>query len=781
MKKIIILLMISIFWIKSYSQTSYSCSDSVVLNTGYNHSTNAIYPTGSIDPNWQLVQMPVVGGTFPCPTVSLPSVSYVVSDLVSTVLSNSQAISFQTTNSLSCNNPSSDGNPIVFEKQFCMKSQDEIIISGVAHYDDMLCVFIDNIYVPITVARYKICSTCPFLSNVVLTTYSSCDPFKPMTNVNRFYGNHFTLTIPLMGGVHKVQLRLRNLGGVFCSVKMEGSIKSASGKTNNFECPDVCKNSIVSLKKLIDVNCDGEISSGDTTARGWNFVATMPDGSSKTITTDDYGYAYLNNLPASGLINFVETMGLGYNLTSVTGALNTGSNSFQLTLNNSGFYEIKVLNSKCNNPCKCGQWGSIGYIIGNKTDKFRCGNNTQLEAEQGDFFQLRQRYVCLNDKGDSCGNGNIKYNIYYPNGGKLLNQTSLDKFKLDSCGVNRIVMIPTCGGVECQPCEFSIKVNCCKCASTFKAALFWTTGSGNSILDNQLDLKCGETYTNKLKCFQQYTINIENPCGYNCIPDSVIVTILQPNNILIFGKSFTPNQVGTYSVTIKIKCNGKWCPPCIIKFVQTQKCELPCNNCTQNVQFDFDANSSTAIENIYPKPTTLNTYFTLFGGTDTYTQVRVNVVDFQITSDNPACLACYTSAGQWASIIDGDLPGFTSVISTYPGVAVANPNNNSREIIFNTNSPSLIPMPTTLNLGFQIPGANPLACCCIDVTLYLKVTYRNNKCEECTNIIKVAFKQCNGKKGKYEDGGQPHFRMHTPNNDDLKQINTNASSATKNE
>lgn len=479
---------------------------------------------------------------------------------------------------------------------------------------------------------------------------------------------------------------------------------------------------------------------------------TTPSWASTFITNKGNGLLSLPN----GLNTYIVTYYFG----SVNAASNTKDTCDKITITINDTCKIQVPLA-----CKCGEWASIGYIIGNKTNKFRCGNNTQLEAEQGDFFKLRQRYVCLNDKGDSCGNGNIKYNIYYPNGGKLLNQTSLDKFKLDSCGVNRIVMIPTCGGVECQPCEFSIKVNCCKCASTFKPALFWTTGSGNSILDNQLDLKCGETYTNKLKCFQQYTINIENPCGYNCIPDSVIVTILQPNNVPIFGKSFTPNQVGTYSVTIKIKCNGKWCPPCIIKFVQTQKCELPCNNCTQNVQFDFDASSSTAIENIYPKPTTLNTNFTLFGGTDTYTQVRVNVVDFQITSDNPACLACYTSAGQWASIIDGDLPGFTSVISTYPGVAIANPNNNSREIIFNANSPSLIPMPTTLNLGFQIPGANPLACCCIDVTLYLKVTYRNNKCEECTKIIEVKYEKCGNKKGGFKDGGHPQYRMKAANDE----------------
>ncbi len=434
--------------------------------------------------------------------------------------------------------------------------------------------------------------------------------------------------------------------------------------------------------------------------------------------------------------------------------------------------------------CQCGQWSSIGYILGNRSNKFLCGNNTQLEAEQGDFFQLRPRYVCLNDAGDSCGNGNIKYNIYYPNGGTLLNQSSLNNFKLDSCGVNRIVMIPTCGGVECQPCEFFINVNCCKCPQEYNPTLYWNT-TGGPVADTALQLICGRTYTDKLECLKSYTIATIGACGVDCVPDSVITTIsngLGYNQVSynLIGTVFSVNQIGTYTVTIKIKCGGKWCKTCIIKFVQTKKCEPVCNNCTQNVQFDFDASTSSATESIFPKPTILNTNFTLFGGSDTYSQVRVNVIDFQLSSENPACLQCYNSAGQWGSLIGGSLPGFTSAISTYPSVGVLNPNNNPREIVFNATVPSLIPMPTTLNLGFQIPGANPLACCCIDITMYLKITYRNSKCEECIKIIEVKYTKCGDKKGEYKDGGQPQFRMHNPNNDDLKKINTIVSSASKN-
>jgi hypothetical protein len=327
--------------------------------------------------------------------------------------------------------------------------------------------------------------------------------------------------------------------------------------------------------------------------------------------------------------------------------------------------------------------------------------------------------------------------------------------------------------------------DCCNCVQNPKPFLFWTTGSGTAIADNQLDLKCGETYTDKLKCFQTYSLHIQSPCGPNCQPDSVVTTILYPNATTATSYSTTgvpllANQTGTYVVTIKVKCGGKWCAPCVIKFVQTQKCDPPCDNCKDKVSFEFDSGSSSLDIKTFPAATTVNATFVLGGGTDAYTQIRANIVDFQISSDNPACLQCYNTPNQWGSIISGSIPSFTSAITTYPSVSPFNANNSPREILFDAATPTTIPMGTNLNLAINVPGVNPISCCCIKVVLYVKITYRNNKCEECTKIVRVAFTQCpngdgavgNPGSGFEPDGGHPQFKMHAPSKEDAQILNT---------
>ena len=462
----------------------------------------------------------------------------------------------------------------------------------------------------------------------------------------------------------------------------------------------------------------------------------------------------------------------------------TGSGQDLLTNND---YAIQ-----CKTPCQCGQWGSTGYTLGNTSNKFNCNGTTNIiNANLGDVFSLFPAYTCIGGTVAQACNPTFSYDVYYANGGVLLDVKNIKDQKIDSCGDIRIVMKVKCGNVVCPPCEFILRVNCCQCAQDPKPYLFWTTGSGNAILDKQLDLKCGETYTDKLKCFQPYVIKVQSPCGVNCQPDSIITTIQPPTGPLqvsysLAGATIIANQVGTYIVTIKVKCGGKWCAPCVIRFIQTQKCEPPCDNCKDKVAFEFDSGASTVVVQTHPTASTLNATLVLGGGADTYTQIRVNVVDFQITSDNPACLQCYNMPNQWGSILGGTVSGFTPSITTYPGVGAANANNNPREIIFSTTTPAAISMGTNLNLSIRVPGVNPISCCCIKVVLYIKITYRNNKCEECTKIVKVGFTECPG--GNVDpatgnsggtatfdpDGGHPQFRLHAPNNEDAQILNRNS-------
>ncbi len=335
--------------------------------------------------------------------------------------------------------------------------------------------------------------------------------------------------------------------------------------------------------------------------------------------------------------------------------------------------------------------------------------------------------------------------------------------------------------------------NCCNCQQTLSPFLSWSSGTGAKGDDKLLQLTCGATLTDKLDCFQPYSIKLNSPCGADCQPDSIITKITYPGggssiSYSLTGTPIIANQVGTYTVSIKVKCGGKWCAECKITFKQTKKCEPPCDNCKVNgqdkVTIDFDDAASTSNISNFPGTTLLNTVFTLGGGADTYTEVRVNVVDFQISSDKPTCLQCYGSASQWGSIAAGNIPGFTPAITSYPAVTASSPFNNPREIVFSASPATAIPLPTKLYLKLKIPGVNPLSCCCIKVTMYLKITYRNNKCEECSKIVRVAFTQCGGQTdggtstGTFDPNpGWPQFRMHAPNPTDASIINAEASSS----
>ncbi len=441
----------------------------------------------------------------------------------------------------------------------------------------------------------------------------------------------------------------------------------------------------------------------------------------------------------------------------------------------------------CQPLCQCGQWGSIVYYLNGVKDRFLCNNSNVINANQGDIFTLAPNYTCIGGTVAQACNAVIKYDVYFPNGGVLLNVNNIKDEVIDSCGDIRIVMKPTCNGVACPPCEFILRVNCCQCLPEIKPTLVWFTGTGIGIR-NEMPIKCGETYTNKLECFQPYLLQVQNPCGNNCAADSMITTIQGPSgppliSYSVGSTSLVANQVGTYTVTIKVKCGGKWCKECKFKFIQTKNCEPPCDNCKDKVSFEFDSGASSIGVQTYPAASTLNATFVLGGGSDTYTNVRANVVDFLVTSDNPACLQCYNTPNQWGSILSGSIAGFTPVVTSYPSVSATNINNNPREIVFNTTAPTAIPMGTNVNLSIKIPGVNPLSCCCIKVVLYIKITYRNNKCEECTKIVRVGLTQCPPNStdpatgttgtGFDPDGGHPQFRMHAPNNDDAKILNTN--------
>lgn len=327
--------------------------------------------------------------------------------------------------------------------------------------------------------------------------------------------------------------------------------------------------------------------------------------------------------------------------------------------------------------------------------------------------------------------------------------------------------------------------DCCSCSQTLSPFLSWIEQAhGGAGQIKKMALACGETYTDNLVCYKSYSLQTLNPCGENCTPDEYISTIkFTPaagsgaSPYTTTGSTLVANIPGKYEVTIKVKCNGAWCKECKITFIQTKKCEPPCDNCKDKVEIKFNPGGSTATPKKFPSTSGINAAFLIGGGTDLYTQVRFNVVDVQLSSDNPLCLQCYNMPNQWVSITGGSLSGFTPKVTSYSGVSALNGNNNPREIVFDAAMPTAVTNSTAMNLSINIPGYNPLSCCCLKIVVFIKVTFRNNKCEECSKTIPVVITECPSKDDTtggiitFEKvSGQLQFKQHSPGNEDAKLL-----------
>jgi hypothetical protein len=760
MKKIIMILstILVICILGLNSITAQNCGDlkTLEISTGINSSGVNLATTGLIDPFWQLTNVapPSINGAG---GINIPNAYTIPSGGTWVDIPGTVAVNVINTSSFNDNN-TNPAQPWRFRRKFSVSSAASIIVSGSYTADDASVL--------------NICDP----SGVVLFTDNQAG-----WNVVKT----FSTTLQVKQGCYYVEIELKNIGQGAMGFAVDANVTSPSNVLGN-PSQACCTGSIISGQKWIDNNCDGVINSGDTPGVGWTFNLLSGSTIIQTTATNAFGEFYFNNvLPGTYTISEVNQIGF-------TPKNPVSGNQAVTVLASTPVSIVYFLN--CKNqlpPCTCGQWGSTGYSINGIKNKFSCNAApVQLQANQGDLFKLTPQYFCTGWAATPPCNTTIKYDIYYPKGGTSLNVNTITDLKLDSCGIIRIVMKPTCGGVACPPCEFTINVNCCKCKQEFNPMLIWASGNPNGNA-NFLDLKCGETYTDKLECFKQYYFYVDNPCGDNCSPDTVVTTIVYPSGATtvaydLFSGVLIANQTGTYTVTIKVKCNGKWCAPCVIKFVQTKKCDPPCDNCKDKVKTEFDAGTSTVNVKNYPAASTLNALILLNGGADTYTQVRVNIVDFQISSDNPACLQCYNTPNQWGSLINGSLLSFTPAITNYASVSAFSPLNNPREIVFSAATPIAIPTDSPLNLTINLPGINTLSCCCIYIVLYVKITYRNNKCEECTKIERISLKICpktNGDTGTPTNGGgtvtfeptggQPQYRMHAPSKEDAKILNVN--------
>jgi hypothetical protein len=152
----------------------------------------------------------------------------------------------------------------------------------------------------------------------------------------------------------------------------------------------------------------------------------------------------------------------------------------------------------------------------------------------------------------------------------------------------------------------------------------------------------------------------------------------------------------------------------------------------------------------YAAETRVTVPFQLNGGGKKFTQVRANIVGFDIYSDNQKCIDCFNDSKLWGSIYNGTLSGFNP---TYTGKNIGN-NVNTREVVF-ANPVAQSINTTNLELKLFLPPAQTFTCCNVYADMYIKITYRDNECNECDTIIPVRVSLVKTKSGKPIDINLP--------------------------
>ncbi|MBK7302269.1 MAG: T9SS type A sorting domain-containing protein [Saprospiraceae bacterium] len=284
------------------------CRDSVTLNTGFNHSANSIYGIGDLDPYWQITQVPAsCASGFTPPNPSIVILKDTPGGWADPYVS-SNWLSFRADATFTCDNKCSiaNVNPYRFERSFCILQMDTVIISIKTRFDNSACVFVDND--PIPLKNYFV-DQLTTVSIPKLTHSMNCPDCSVWNDTKTFTSGYETRAdnyeIKLNAGTHKIVVELRNNSSGSMGLNLFGSVRSKTIK-QNFLCPDSCqRNGTISIFKVEDKNCNGLVESGEAGAN-WQFLVTGPGGFSQTVTTDNSGYAFANNITNFGTYTIVE-------------------------------------------------------------------------------------------------------------------------------------------------------------------------------------------------------------------------------------------------------------------------------------------------------------------------------------------------------------------------------------------------------------------------------------------------------------------------------------------
>lgn len=256
-------------------------TDTLRLNTGWNHLTNSLDGVGVYSNFWKVIADPSPNTTEPRPAITIPT--YVA---WAAALPNSRWMS-------SYPSASNDTNgTYTFQACFCIgQNPGKVKFVGDLLADDRARVYINGTLIGSTPLTYAFVSPATHL-DVDLTQYVKV-------------------------GKNCIEIEVDNTGNVAMGFDLAGYVTA----TNNlaFDKPQCCdrSGSIIGMK-FWDKNCNGKQDVGDVGLLGWTIKATN-GVNTWTTTTDALGNYYFTNLPA-GNYTVSEVNQVGWTQSYPTGA-----------------------------------------------------------------------------------------------------------------------------------------------------------------------------------------------------------------------------------------------------------------------------------------------------------------------------------------------------------------------------------------------------------------------------------------------------------------------------
>lgn len=224
------------------------------LSTGYDRVTNSLYPNESYDAKWKLVLSPLTGLNVPRPAAVVSNQAPGSwTDMSGSKWLNPLLVAHAPGGAGYPNNPEPQA-AYEFETQFCICDNNSLVnLNFSVLADDSAGIYLDGIPIPVVNG--------------------------PINYVTPRVINHLVV---LNAGVHRLKLRMRNLGGSPLGVNLSGGITGS-----NIKSPGCCDStSCITGVKFFDYNRNGVKESNEPLMKNWPIYL---NGSSTPLYTDSYG------------------------------------------------------------------------------------------------------------------------------------------------------------------------------------------------------------------------------------------------------------------------------------------------------------------------------------------------------------------------------------------------------------------------------------------------------------------------------------------------------------